>query len=117
MPGLVLAVAAFAAGPQPGFTSDPDVRGAMSQIAAPAGGSVLDAMRACGFRVQWQDSWAARQSPASDIFTLQVLFTQPALGRLGRDTVARWKIRGSRATPDNGWARAFSLRRDPCRGL
>jgi hypothetical protein len=70
-------------------------------------------MRACGFDIQWKDSWVARQrtdlpqygTRAGDL-TLQVVFDRRTKDpKLGKALVGRWFIQNGRPVPNSGWAK------------
>jgi len=94
---------------------------ALGQIRTATGATALQRIQACGFRINWDKSWVARQlkdmpaygTSAGDI-TVQVVFdrqtTPPALGR---DLLARWFIQKARPVPSSGWAKLIQSSPSP----
>lgn len=106
---------------EPGAQGRANVVYALGQIRTATGATALQRMQACGFRIDWDRSWVARQlkdmpaygTSAGDI-TVQVVFdrqTQPPA--LVRGLLARWFIQRGRPVPSSGWAKIIQTGPSP----
>lgn len=129
--GIVIAAAALvsasplAAAPSGRYPAGAEEKGpqgranvvyALEHIRTATGQTAMARMQACAMKIQWGESWSARQAAdipqygtkAGDI-TLQVIFDASA----GKGLTARWLIRNGVAAPGSGWAKLIQTAPKP----